>query len=113
MKEENKRLEEERVPTKSDEHFKSEMNRIKAIHEDTLVALLKPAFYNIEDDARAFLRRIQGLDSQGVTDAAWQFLHDKKIMPSKKGRFIWNVLKAAKLYTATEQNWTAALRKAN
>lgn len=106
-------LKEKIASNKSDEHFKTELNRIKEIHENTLVALLKPAFYNIEDDARDFFRRIQGLDNQSVTDLALQFLHDKKISPSKKGRFIWNVLKAAKLYNATEQNWTAALRKAN
>ena len=89
------------------------MNRIKEIHENTLVVLLKPAFYNIEDDARDFLRRIQGLDNQGVTDVARQFYHDKKISESKKGRFIWRILTAAKMYDRVEQNWTAALRKAN
>lgn len=113
QEEEIKRLKEEKLSNKSDEQFKKELNRIKEKHEDTLVALLKPAFFNIEDDAREFLSRIHGLDNQGVTDVAWQFLHDKKITPSKKGRFIWNVLTAAKLYNATEQNWTAALRKAN
>ena len=91
----------------------TELNRIKEIHENTLVALLKPAFYNIEDDARDFLRRIQGLDNQGVTDVARQFYHDKKISESKKGRFIWRILTAAKMYDRVEQNWTAALRKAN
>ena len=79
--------------------------------EEMLVELLKPAFYNIEDDARDFLRRINGLDNQGVTDVARQFVKDKKITPSKKGRFIWQYLHAAKLYHATEQNWTAAMRK--
>lgn len=113
LKDEIEDLKEENDSSKLNEHLESELNRIKAIHEDTLVALLKPAFFNIEEDAKDFLRRIQGLDNQGVTDVAWQFLHDKKITPSKKGRFIWNILTAAKLYNATEQNWTAALRKAN
>lgn len=48
-------LKEKIASNKSDEHFKTELNRIKEIHENTLVALLKPAFYNIEDDARDFL----------------------------------------------------------
>lgn len=99
--------------TKLDEQIDIELNRLKNLHEDTLVTLLKPAFYNFEDDARDFLRRIQGLDNQGVTDVARQFLEDRKIAPSKKGRFIWNTLFAAKLYSCVEQNWTAALRKAN
>lgn len=113
LKDEIEDLKEENDSSKSNEHLESELNRIKAIHEDTLVALLKPAFFNIEDDTRDFLKRIQGLDNQGVTDVAWQFLHDNKITSSKRGRFIWTVLKAAKIYNATEQNWTAALRKAN
>ena len=57
--------------------------------------------------------KIQGLDNQGVTDVARQFYHDKKICESKKGRFIWRILTAAKMYDRVEQNWTAALRKAN
>ena len=105
------RLKEAKDSTKSDEQYNIEINRLKGVHEDTLVKLLKPAFFNIEDDARDFLKRIQGLDNQGVTDVARQFLHDRKITPSKKGRFIWNILTAAKLYTCVEQNWTAALRK--
>ena len=113
LKDEIEELEKEDDSSKSSENLESELNRIKEIHENTLVALLKPAFFNIEDDARDFLRRIQGLDNQGVTDVAWQFLHDNKITPSKKGRFIWTVLKAANLYNATEQNWTGALRKSN
>lgn len=113
LKDEIEELEKEDDSSKSSENLESELNRIKEIHENTLVALLKPAFFNIENDARDFLRRIQGLDNQGVTDVAWQFLHDNKITPSKKGRFIWTVLKAANLYNATEQNWTGALRKSN
>lgn len=111
LEEENEQLKEENASTKKDESLKSELNRLKAIHEDTLVALLKPAFYNSDADARDFIRRINGLDNQGVTDVARQFLQDRKITPSKKGRFIWNILTAAKLYDCVEQNWTTALRK--
>ena len=111
LEEENEQLKEENASTKKDESLKSELNRLKAIHEDTLVALLKPAFYNSDADARDFIRRINGLDNQGVTDVARQFLQDRKITPSKKGRFIWNILTAAKLYDCVEQNWTTALPK--
>lgn len=113
LQDENKRLKNRKIYIDSDKELERELDRIKVLHEDTLVALLKPAFYNIENDARDFLKKIQGLDNQGVTDVAWQFLQDKKITPNKKGRGIWEILKAAKLYSATEQNWTAALRKYN
>ena len=104
-------LKEEKTSTQSYEALQSELNRIKVLHENTLVALLQPAFYKIESEARNFLRKIQGLDNQDVTDVAWQFFQEKKITPSKKGHFIWNILKAAQLYSATEQNWNAAFRK--
>lgn len=105
LREEVERLKEEKASTKSDDQLKSELNRIKAIHEDTLVALLKPAFYNIEDDTRDFLRRIQGLDNMGVASVARQFVKEKKIIPHHKKTFIWKILNAAKLYDATQQNW--------
>ena len=111
LENEIERLKDEKTSTQSYEALQSELNRIKVLHENTLVALLKTAFHNIEDDARNFLIKIQGLDNQGVADVAWQFFQDNKITPSKRGRHICNVLKAAQLYSATEQNWNAAYRK--
>ena len=107
----NEQLMQEGPVREIDEQLRTELDRLKKLHEDMLVELLKPVFYNIEEDARRFLRRIEGLDNQGVTDVARQFLKENKITPSKKGRPIWLYLHAAKLYTATEQNWTAAMRK--
>lgn len=89
----------------SDEQLRNELNQIKKDYEDTLVELLKPAFYNIDDDARDFLKRIRGLDSWGVVAVARQFVKDNKIIPRHKKSFIWKILKAAKLYDKTEQNW--------
>ena len=88
-----------------------EIQKLKEDRTNLLAAFLKPAFYNDEKDARDFLKEIAGKDNQGVTDVARKWLHDGKITPSKKGRFIWDILRVAKLYDATEQNWTAAMRK--
>lgn len=73
--------------------------------EDLIVNLLKPAFYNIEANARDFLEQIRGLDSIGVTAVARQFVKDNKIIPRYKKGFIWNILYAAKLYDRVVQNW--------
>lgn len=85
--------------------LREKVEQLEREHEETLVALLKPAFYNIEDDVRDFLRRIQGLDNMGVASVARQFVKEKKIIPRHKKTFIWKILNAAKLYDATQQNW--------
>ena len=109
---ENEQLKEaEQAPNMIINNLKNEIKRLKEDKENLLVELLKPAFFDFENDTRDFLRMIDGLDNQGVTDIARQFLKNRKIAPSKTGRPIWLYLHAAKLYSATEQNWTAAMRK--
>lgn len=95
----------------SGEELKRELKAQKEIHEAMIVELLQPAFYGTADNVREFLKTIQNLDNPGVTDVVRQWMKDNKILPSKKGRAIWKFLHAAKLYSATEQNWNAALRK--
>lgn len=85
--------------------YKAEIERLKREYEDTLVELLRPAFYNNDEDARDFLKRVRGLDSLGVVAVARQFVKDNKIIPRHKKSFIWKILKAAKLYDKSEQNW--------
>ena len=95
------------------ECLKEEFERLKQKREDMIVELLLPAFYNIDADARSFVRKIDnGMDSEGVAEVSRQFLQEKKITPSKKGRDIWKVLHAAKLYDRVEQSWTREMRKA-
>ena len=82
-----------------------EIERLKQEHEDMLVELLKPAFYNVDSDTRDFLKRIKGLDSLEVVAVARQFVKDRKIIPRYSKSFMWKILKAAKLYDKSEQNW--------
>lgn len=107
LREQNEQLQ-QMVKTSSDN---SETKRLKEERTAMLMEMLKPAFYGDADYARGFLKEIDGRDNQGVTDVARQWLKNRKIVPSKKGRYIWSVLRTAKLYDATEQNWTAAMRK--
>ena len=98
---------------KGNDLLKEEFERLKQKREDMIVELLLPAFYNIDADARSFVRKIDnGMDSEGVAEVTRQFLQEKKITPSKKGRDIWKVLHAAKLYDRVEQSWTREMRKA-
>ena len=103
-------LREERAKT-TDAQLIQQLKNQKEMHEAMIVELLQPAFYGTSDYVLEFLKDIKNLDSQGVTDVVRQRVKDNKILPSKKGRFMWQILKAAKLYDRTEQNWNAALRK--
>ena len=78
--------------------------------EEMLVELLTPLFYNIEKDAREFLKKVSGMDDISIIDLVLKFLNERKISPSSKGRKLWLILHAAKIYSATESNWNTALR---
>lgn len=102
-------------PTKPEEAIlKEEIARQKQKREDMLVELLLPSFYMIEADARSFVRKIDnGMDSDGVAEVARQYYLGNKIVKSKRGRSIWEILHAAKLYDKVEQSWTREMRKAD
>ena len=78
--------------------------------KEMIVELLKPIFYGSEDDVIDFLDLIKGKDDITITDIVHQWVKNKKITDKSKGRPLWQVLHAAKLYRATEQNWNTALR---
>jgi len=114
LEKENEELRLQNEQLQQNENMQRAIQEIKRLKEENttlLVGFLKPAFYNDEGYTRNFLKEIAGKDNQGVTDVARKWLHDGKITPSKKGRFIWDILRVAKLYDATEQNWTKAMRK--
>ncbi|MBQ6751002.1 MAG: hypothetical protein IJR02_09610 [Bacteroidaceae bacterium] len=114
LENENKqlRLENEQLKSMSQAQSKDEeIERLEAEKESFIVELLTPIFYGDSRRASEFLNAIEGLDNQGVTDVARQWSKENMICPSQKGRKLWQILHAAKRYLATEQNWTAALRK--
>jgi len=94
--------------------LKEEIERQKQKREDMLVELLLPSFYNIEADARRFVKEIDnGMDSDGVAEVARRYYSSNKILKSKRGRSLWEILHAAKLYDKVEQSWTGQMRKAD
>lgn len=96
-----------------DATLKEEIARLKHFREDMLVELLRASFY-VEDDARRFVKEIDnGMDGDGVAEVARRYYLDNKIIKSKRGRSIWEILHAAKLYDKVEQSWTREMRKAD
>ena len=96
-----------------DATLKEEIERLKQKREDMLVELLRPSFI-VEADARRFVKEIDnGMNSHGVAEVARRYYLGKKIIESKRGRSIWEILHAAKLYDKVEQSWTREMRKAD
>lgn len=72
-----------------------------------LVDGLLPIFYNNEGDVREFLKEINGMSANDITDLVNQWVKDKRISNygySRKG-ILWKILKEAGLYSKSRQNW--------
>ena len=75
--------------------------------EEETVEKLKPLFYNNEDHVRQFLREIDGMPPNDITDLVNQWVKEKRISDygsSRKGD-LWKILHDAELYPRTIQNW--------
>lgn len=75
--------------------------------DDELVMELKPLFYNNEGNVRRFLREIDGLPPNDITDLVNRWVKDRRISSygnSRKG-VLWEILNDAGLYTKSRQNW--------
>ena len=75
------------------------------LEQTALVEKLKPIFYGIEDEARAFLASIQGMKPVLITERVNQLVADGKISELSRKRDLYLVLHEANLYAPSEQNW--------
>ena len=76
------------------------------VDNDT-VQKLKPLFYNNEDNVWRFLKEIDSMPPNDITDLVNQWVKDKLISDygnSRKGE-LWKILHDANLYSRTIQNW--------
>jgi hypothetical protein len=76
------------------------------INQET-VEELKPLFYNNEADVRRFLKEIDGMPPNTITDVVNLWVRDRRISNygnSRKG-VLWGILKKAGLYNRSRQNW--------
>lgn len=72
-----------------------------------VIEMLKPLFYNNDDNVTRFLNEIDGMSSNNITDLVNQWVKEKLISDygnSRKGD-LWKILHDAKLYPRTIQNW--------
>lgn len=92
------------------EQLGDEITRLKQEKEEMIIELIMPIFYNNVQDVRDFLQKINGRPNTEITDTVFNLVKARKISDKSKGRPLWMILHAAKLYSATEQNWNAAIR---
>ena len=92
----------------SGEHQAEEESAVIDGQDDTdLTEVLKPIFFNNEEDVRLFLKEISGMRPNTITDLVNQWVQDKRISDygnSRKGD-LWKILNEAGLYTKSRQNW--------
>lgn len=117
LKSENKELKEQLIQkptavenTEAMDSLKRENERVSKEHEEMIVELLKPIFYNSEQDVKEFLKKNKGRQDTEIIDTVCEFLNGRKISDKSKGRSLWQILHAAKYYSSTESNWNTALR---
>ena len=75
--------------------------------DEETVEELKPLFYNNDENVRRFLKEIDGMPPNDITDLVNQWVQKKWISDygnSRKG-VLWEILKDAGLYTKSRQNW--------
>ena len=75
-----------------------------------IVERLKPIFYGSEQEARDFLKSIQGMKPTQVTDKVNQLVNEKKISELSRHRDLWKVLHDFDLYKRTEANWNMQVK---
>ena len=85
---------------------KEALQKIPLMGEE-LEQQLKPLFYNNEDDVKLFLKEIDGMPPNDITDLVNQWVKNKRISDygnSRKGA-LWGILNKAGLYNRSRQNW--------
>ena len=75
--------------------------------DDDLLQELKPLFYNNAGNVRRFLKEIESMPPNDITDLVNKWVKERRISNygnSRKG-VLWEILHDAGLYTKSRQNW--------
>ena len=75
-----------------------------------IIDRLKPIFYGSEQEARDFLKSIQGMKPTQITDKVNQLVDEKKVSDLSSHRDLWKVLHDFDLYKRTEANWNMQVK---
>lgn len=114
QEEENKRLKEEFEKAKqnitlvSDAPLKEEINRLKEERREMILNLLAPIVGKTGSPVE-LLELIEGRSNVEITDIVFDWVKQGRIPAKMKGRPLYRILHAAKIYDATESNWNTAL----
>lgn len=84
----------------------------EAVSDDQqqVVDRLKPFFFGVEEEARAFFTQIQGMKATQITAKVNQLVVEKKISDMSQHRDLWSVLHDCGLYDKSESNWNQQVR---
>ena len=74
------------------------------------VEKLKPLFFGIEQEARAFLIAIQGMKPIQITEQVNRLVTDGKLSELSRKRVLYSILHDANLYEPSEQNWCSQVK---
>ncbi len=78
--------------------------------QQDIISQLKPIFFGIEEDARNFLARIQGMKPTQITELVNQLVKEKKLSDQSCHRPLWKVLHEAGIYAPSESNWNMQVK---
>lgn len=100
------------ILTGDNAHVSYESAAKTALTEDqkNTVARLKPIFYGNEEEARAFLLRVQDMKAVQITTLVNTLVSEKKISELSRHRDLYTVLNECGIYDKSESNWNQQVR---
>ena len=99
----------EKIDSKDIKKHKNDIFRLFASLPGNVTVMLTPG---IESDVRQFLKEIEGMATQDITDVVNRWVKDKRISDygnSRKG-VLWGILHDAGLYLKSKTNWNGRVK---
>ena len=78
--------------------------------EEGIVSQLRPIFFGMEEEARAFLAGIRGMKPTEITAKVNKWVKDRKISDKSYHRDLWKVLHECGIYAPSESNWNQQVK---
>jgi hypothetical protein len=78
--------------------------------QEEIIDKLKPIFFGVEEEAKAFFLDIQGMKATQITAKVNQLVIEKKISGMSHHRELWQILHECGLYDKSESNWNQRLK---
>jgi len=78
--------------------------------QNNTLARLKPIFYGNEEEARAFLVRVQDMKAVQITTLVNTLVSERKISEISRHRDLYTVLSDCGIYDKSESNWNQQVK---